>query len=142
MRTLFFIVPAAGRVDLARVCLRQLRRTCDELADHGIIASAVVIADDENLGTARDLGFGTVERDNVWLGRKFNDGYELAASAGIDYVVPLGSDDWIDAAAIGTGDLREDTIRCFRLTTFVREDGGASAPLRIPYDGGVGVRVI
>src|SRR4051794_2342619 len=101
MPSLFFIVPAAGRESLARVCLRQLRRTCDALQAEGIDANAVVIADDRNLRTATELGFGTVRRDNHFLARKFNDGIQLACDPQInerpvDYVVPCGSDDWVD----------------------------------------------
>ena len=77
-KTIWFIVPAAGRVALAEICLRQLRRTCDALTAEGIHATAVVVADDENLATARHLGFGTVERDNRFLSRKFNDGIQYA----------------------------------------------------------------
>lgn len=53
MSSLWFIVPAHGRAQLARICLGQLRRTCDALNAEGIAATAVVIADDENLDTAR-----------------------------------------------------------------------------------------
>ena len=69
MASLWFIVPAHGRLDLARICLRVLRWTCDNLEADGVRASAVVIADDENLDTARELGFATVERDNQFTSR-------------------------------------------------------------------------
>lgn len=56
----------------------------------------MVVADDENLDIAREFGFHTVERDNRWLGRKFNDGIEYACRRGnADYVVLIGSDDWM-----------------------------------------------
>ena len=29
MSSLWFVVPAHGRLELAAICLRQLRRTCD-----------------------------------------------------------------------------------------------------------------
>jgi hypothetical protein len=99
--SLWFIIPAYGRLELARVCLRQLRRTCDALTEHGIEATAVVIADDENLETARELGFGTTVQSNEFLGRKYNDGFQLACDPEYnprpaDYVMPYGTDDWID----------------------------------------------
>jgi hypothetical protein len=75
---MWFIVPAFGRVELARICLRQLRRTCDQLAAEGIDATAVVISDDENRETALDLGFGTVTRGNEFVSAKFNDGIQAA----------------------------------------------------------------
>lgn len=141
MRSLWFIVPAHGRVEVAAVCLRQLRRTCDTLTENGILASAVVIADDDNLGVARDLGFATVERENRPLGRKWNDGYELAGAAGVDYVVPFGSDDWIDPRAILAAPLpgpRE--VRCFLRSAVVREDGRRLARLHVLYGSGDGLQ--
>ena len=71
MPSLWFVVPAHGRLELARICLTQLRRTCDELTHHGIDASAVVVADDDNIETADDLGFAWVKRENRFLSRKF-----------------------------------------------------------------------
>src|SRR5262245_12518868 len=99
MKTLWFVCPAHGRPDLTRVCLTQLRRTCDELARHEIEATCVVVADDDNLRTAESLGFATVERNNRFLARKFNDGIQLACDPDVnsrpaDYAVPVGSDDW------------------------------------------------
>lgn len=147
--SVWFIVPAHGRVELARVCLRQLARTCVTLAvDYAIDASAVVIADDENLETARELGFGTVERENAPLGRKWNDGYQLAGQAGVDYVIPFGSDDWIDPAWVDAQVRADGELRCSRRSAVVREDGMALARLDIRYDRhgghdfGDGVRMI
>lgn len=138
----WFVVPAHGRVELTTVCLRQLARTCETMAAGGIHTSAVVIAADENLETAKSLGFATVERVNHPLGRKINDGYQAAAFAGVDYVAPFGTDDWVDPALILDGDLpAEDAIRCCRLSAVVREDARRIARLRIPYDGGDGVRI-
>ena len=145
---LWFLVPAHGRYDLTAVCLRQLRRTCDALTEGGIEASAVVIADDENLDTAREFGFGTIERENAPLGRKWNDGFELACDPEcnprpVDYVVPMGSDDWLDPNLLLTADLpAADEILCFRQAAFVAEDGKRLARLTIAYAGGIGIRVI
>lgn len=140
--SLWFIIPCHGRLDLARVCLRQLRRTCDTLTENGVDASAIVIADDENLDTALELGFGTVERENVPLGRKWNDGYELAGHEMVDYAVPFGSDDWIDSNLILAGLPPNGVIRCFRKAAFVREDGKRLARLNITYEAGIGIRII
>ncbi|HYI66355.1 MAG TPA: hypothetical protein VEW95_05490 [Candidatus Limnocylindrales bacterium] len=98
MTSLYFVTPAWQRFELTAICLEQRRRVIDELAGHGIEAQCVVIADDENLDTARALGFETVERDNEWLGRRFNDGMQHAGYHGADWIVPIGSDSWIDAA--------------------------------------------
>lgn len=95
---LWFVTPAWRRFALSAVCFEQRRRVIGELADHGIEARCVVVADDENLDLARAAGFDTVERDNDYLGRRFNDGIEYACQQGADYVVPIGSDSWIDAA--------------------------------------------
>ena len=142
MPSLWFVVPAHGRVELTRICLGQLRNTCDQLAGFGIEASAVVIADDVNLDTAAAFGFWGYEQDNGFLGRKFNDGYELAAREGVDYVVPLGSDDWIHPLLIAGTELSPDRVRCARRLVMVHESGAAFMRMSIPYDGGIGMRII
>ncbi|MGH2454711.1 MAG: hypothetical protein ACRDHD_00410 [Candidatus Limnocylindria bacterium] len=68
----------------------------DVLALRGIEARCVVVADDDNLTLARSNGLDTFERDNRWLGRKFNDGIEYALAHDAQWVVPIGSDSWID----------------------------------------------
>jgi hypothetical protein len=144
--TLWFCVPAHGRLELARICLRQLRRTCDLLERDGVDASAVVVADDENLDTARDLGFATVERGNEYLSAKFNDGLQAACDPAwnprpVDYVVPCGTDDWVDHRLF----LRlppRDRVLTFHLVSFVREDGQKITPHRVnTFIGGSGIRV-
>lgn len=105
----------------------------------------MVVADDRNLVTAAQLGFGTVRRDNHFLARKFNDGIQLACDPEIndmpvDYVVPMGSDDWVDHRLFL--DLPPaDTILCFRNAAFVSEDGRTIVSRRLDYQGGVGIRV-
>jgi glycosyltransferase involved in cell wall biosynthesis len=96
--TVWFVTPAFGRFELSEVCLRQRRSVIDTMKEQGVDAECVVIADDQNLEIARSLGFATVVRDNRWLGRKFNDGFEYAMREGADWLVPIGSDDWIDPA--------------------------------------------
>lgn len=145
MPSLWFVVPAHGRVELARICLRQLRRTCDALTAEGIEASAVIVADDENLDTARELGFGTVERDNTFVSRRFNDGLQLACDPAFnprpaDFVVPCGSDDWVDHHLFL--DLPPaDTMVGFRHISFVREDGGEINTTFLDNPGGAGIRI-
>jgi glycosyltransferase involved in cell wall biosynthesis len=145
MPSLWFVVPASGRVDLARICLRQLRRTCDDLADRGIEASAVVVADDENLDTARDLGFAWVRRDNRFVSRKFNDGIQLACDRAYnrhpaDFVVPCGSDDWVHPGLFE--DLPDHrTMVAFQRMSFVREDGAELTVRHLNNEGGCGIRI-
>ncbi len=143
---LWFVVPAHGRIELARICLEQLRRTCDALTDEGLEATAVVIADDANLETARELGFGTVERDNRWLSRRFNDGIQLACdprynSRPAHFVVPMGSDDWVDHRILLQLPERNRMLVGFKRMSFVREDGLELARSLVDYDGGCGVRI-
>lgn len=141
MTSLFFVVPAWGRFEKTRVCLRQLRRTCDQLADLGIAATAAIVADDDNLDTAKECGFWSVRQENYPLGRKWNDGYQCALEQGADYAVPLGSDDWVDPILFT--DLPGPTeLRCSRLSSVVSEDGNRISPLRVWYDGGDGVRIM
>jgi hypothetical protein len=143
--SLWFVVPAHGRLELSRICLRQLRRTVDELSLEGIDASAVVVASDENLDTARELGFGTVERNNRFLSRRFNDGIQLACDRRynprpVDFVVPCGSDDWIDARILLELP-RGDTVVGFQRIAFVREDGRELTERFLNYEGGSGIRI-
>lgn len=93
--SLWFVTPAWKRYEIVALCLEQRARVIAELADHGIEAHQVVIADDENLDIARSLGCATVERDNAMVGRKFNDGMEYAGQHGAEWIVPIGSDSWI-----------------------------------------------
>jgi hypothetical protein len=146
---LWFVVPIHGRVALTAVCLRQLRRTCDALTAEGVAATAVVVGDESNLAAFREqtggLGFATVRRDNAYLSRKFNDGIQLALDpahnhAPAGFVVPFGSDDWIDHRALL--DLpNPDTVVCFQHSSCVREDGREIAATRLASVGGSGVRI-
>lgn len=98
MTRLYFVTPAFQRFELTAICLEQRRLVIDELARHGVEARQVVIADDENLDIARSFGFETIERDNEWLGRRFNDGEEHAGKNGAEWIIPIGSDSWVDPA--------------------------------------------
>lgn len=94
---IYFVTPAWRRYELTAVCLEQRKQVIDHLASQGVEARCVVIADDENLDIASALGFDTVRQNNKWLGRKFNDGMQYAGRHGADWIVPIGSDSWIDA---------------------------------------------
>jgi len=145
MKRLLFVVPAHGRAKLARICLTHLRHTCDELTAHKIKASAIVVADDENLDTATELGFGTVRRDNTFVSRRYNDGVQAALDAQFngqpaDFVVPCGSDDFVDWRIFLDLPGRH-TVRCFQRLSFVREDGREMISRRLLNQGGCGIRV-
>lgn len=138
---LWFVVPVRGRFDKTRVCLRQLARTCESLGSEGIQATAAVVGDDDNLDTAKECGFWTVRQENYPLGRKWNDGYQCALQEGADFVVPIGSDDWVDPIIFT--DLPGVTeLRCSRLSSVVSENGMRISPLKVWYDGGDGVRIM
>ena len=145
MPSLWFVVPAHGRAELTRVCLKQLWRTCHDLTENGVEATAVVVADDENLETAKELGFGWVRRDNRFLSRRFNDGIQLALDPRFnprpaDYVVPCGSDDWVDFRLFL--DLPDrNTMVGFPNLSFVRPDGREITATRLTYPGGAGIRI-
>jgi hypothetical protein len=143
MKRLWFVMPVHGRFDLTKICLEQLRRTCDAL-EH-INATAVIVGDDDNLDVARGFGFATVERDNTFLARKFNDGIQLALDPGLnpepaDYVVPIGSDDWVDHRIFQKLP-PNDSVMGFRQAAFVNETGTELTETRISYVAGVGIRV-
>ena len=142
MTAIWFVIPAKGRFEKTNACLRQLARTCDTLEEWGVYANAVVMADDENLDSAVEHGFVPLcVRDSEPLGLKWNSGYRFAGGADADYVVPLGSDDWIDPIMLT--ELPDDhQIRCTQETSVVREDGRCLATLKIWYPGGDGVRIL
>ncbi|HKN43221.1 MAG TPA: glycosyltransferase [Propionibacteriaceae bacterium] len=142
MKKLAFIVPAYRRYDLTRACLRQLVRTCTALGNEGIRATAVVVADDANLETAEDLGFGTVRQVNQPLGRKWNDGIEYATRyLGCDYVVPFGTDNWIDPELVKWLP-PADAIMAHREVCIVHESGERMVTLNVGYEGGDGIRCL
>lgn len=146
MPSLWFVVPVHGRLPLAQICLRQLRRTCDALTAGGVDATAVLVGAEEEAGPLADeLGFGVVVRDNRFLSRKYNDGIQLACdpsfnSRPADFVVPFGSDDWADwRLFLDLPDQR--TMVGFPNLSFVREDGCELTATRLDYAGGCGIRV-
>ena len=142
MPSLWLIIPAFERYDVTSIAFPQLRWALDSLFQrHGIDGQAVVVADDDNLDIANSYGFATLERLNGPLGRKWNDGYEFAASCGADYLVPCGTDDWIDPDYLAQ--LPEaNQIRASRESSVVNEDGTRLATIRIGYEGGDGIRII
>lgn len=81
---------------MTRLALAQRAHLAGELASRGIDCHSVIVANDENLEIARARGFDTVEMDNEQgLGRRFNAGFQHAAREGADWLVHIGSDDWI-----------------------------------------------
>ena len=149
MKTLWFVVPVHERLPLARICLRQLRRTCDALYEDGVDASAVIVSDHESLDDLNvvDLKFGWVMRENDYTSAKFNDGIQLATDprfnpTPVDYVVPCGSDDWLDHRLFTEPLPPENAIFGFQHMSFVREDGKEIVSPKIAYDGGSGIRII
>jgi hypothetical protein len=135
---LCFVVPAHGRVPLARIILARLAQVCAELD-----AQAVVVANDDNLLVAHSHGMHTLARSNDYLGRKFNDGIEYAARIA-DNVMPLGSDDLIAPGLVAEMLARADghQVVCTDRMAVVPPDGSELVELRIPYQGGAGPRLI
>lgn len=132
---LYFVTPAWRRFALSAVCFEQRRQVIAELAGEGIEAHCVVIANDENLELARAAGFETVEQDNDWLGRRFNDGIEYAGAHGADWVVPVGSDSWVQAdyfAPLPT----EGTVRTSTFLCTVTADRMAHLEIKPNHGGG------
>lgn len=150
MKSLAFITPVHERLELAAICLRQLRRTCDALIASGIDARAVIVSDAHTIQTAikpLDLGFATVERDNAFTSRRFNDGIQVAcdprySDSPVDYVIPCGSDDWIDHRLFLEPLPEPDTVQGFQWMSFVRENGLEICVTHLEYEGGAGIRII
>jgi hypothetical protein len=127
-----FVTPVHGRPEITRLAMEQRKHVCGELRKKGITATAVYVGDDQNMGAARELGFHTVRRENRFLGRKFNDGFEYACrELEASYCVPIGSDDWVLADYIAEGVLGTPPtcVGSGQWLTLVRPDGGEIAML-------------
>jgi hypothetical protein len=149
MPSLMFVVPVHGRLGLAAICLRQLRRTCDALIEDGVRATAVIVSDEKTLLELDplELGFGTVVRDNDYLGRRFNDGIQLATDPRfnphpVDFVVPCGSDDWVDHRLFHEPLPAPNELFGFQHMCFVNESGTVICSTYLGYEGGAGIRII
>lgn len=92
----WLISPAWRRYGVTELALSERRWLCDTLASRGVEANAVIVADDDNLDIARSFGFDTVEYPNDrGLGARFNVAFRHAYEQGADYVIHVGSDDWV-----------------------------------------------
>ena len=147
MPSLWFVCPVHGRLPLAQICLRQLRRTCDQLGEAGVEATAVVVASEAELAVLlpAELGFASIPMGNDFLSRRFNAGILLACDERYnprpaDYVIPIGSDDWVDWRLF-TDLPGPDTMVGFQRISFVREDGLEMTCRYLNYDGGSGIRI-
>lgn len=95
---LYFVTPAWQRFELTAVVLEQRKRAMAYLEERGVEARSVVIADDRNADQAESLGMDVLRRPNYALARRFNDGIQHAAQNGADWIVPIGSDSFLDPA--------------------------------------------
>lgn len=140
---LAFVTPAWRRAGITAICLSQRARLIEELAEDGIEAVSVVIADDENADTAEVLGMEVLRHPNYALGRKFNDGFEHACrELGADFVCPIGSDQWVHRAYFAELGGLTDAIRSGSDYAIVNEGGTLLARLVCDYRGLCGPRVI
>lgn len=138
--SLWFVIPAWKRPELSAVCFEQIARASAVIEGFGVDVTCLVVADDENLDIAEQLGFRTLQRPNK-LGRKLNDGYQLAIAEGADYVCPLGSDSWIEPRRFEPLP-KMGQLLCTRNYTVINKQGTKRAQLNVAYRGGVGSRVI
>jgi glycosyltransferase involved in cell wall biosynthesis len=91
----WLVSPAWGRFAVTRLALAQRAHLADELAARGAACHSVIVADDENLEVAREAGAVALEHPNEPLSDKCNAGVRFACEQGADWVVWIGSDDWI-----------------------------------------------
>ena len=104
-----------------------------------------MVADDENLDTAAELGFATVERDNRFLARKYNDGIQLACDPAVNPGRPTSPSRSAPTTGSTTASCHSlppaDAVLGFRHVSFVSGDGSELTETRLAYEGGVGIRV-
>jgi hypothetical protein len=120
---LWLVIPVHGREGITRLCLEQKVDLQDELRGQGVDLRVLVVGDDANVDTARELGLDVLERPNRHLGRKLNDGFEHACrEGGANYVAFVGSDDWVLASFLA--DFPEpDRVRSAPHQAFVSPGG-------------------
>lgn len=142
MKQLWFVMPAYRRHRLTALTLEHLSRfTVPALRELGIDAHAAVITDEAMITEeAERWGFWSVEQENMPLGRKFNDGFELAAAEGADYFVPFGTDNWVMPEMLAILPENGDQVVCRRQMALVHEHGDRLCELVVSYDGGDGIR--
>jgi glycosyltransferase involved in cell wall biosynthesis len=93
---IWLVSPAWRRFAVTELALAERRWLCDELTSRGLSAHGVIVGDDDNLEIAEHYGFDRVEFPNDrGLGAKFNAGFKHALDNGADYVIHIGSDDWV-----------------------------------------------
>lgn len=93
---LILVMPAWRRFDVTRLVLAQRAHLRGVLAERGVEAVSLIVADDDNIDIAREMGCETLERPNEPLGAKWNDGLEHACrELDADFVTVVGSDDWV-----------------------------------------------
>jgi hypothetical protein len=126
----WFVTPAHRRYELSEIVFHQRNLKLSQFRSMGLEAHAVVVADDKNLEIAERFGFHTIEQDNMYLGRRFNVGYEYAAENGADFFIPVGSDSWLDPTFLI--DASKDKITASRHYQVVKRDG--SRRLRVWID--------
>jgi hypothetical protein len=119
---LYFVTPAHLRFEMTALCLDQRLDVIRTIAGYGIEGRVVIVADDANVDIARERGVEVVEQTNEYLGRKWNDGIEYAYRQGADYVVPIGSDSWIDPWYFAHMPKRDDQVRTSGLYAAVTAD--------------------
>jgi hypothetical protein len=89
------VSPAYRRFELSAVVFDQRLDLMRSLGAKGIEVRQIVVADDANLDLARERGFTTIEAPNV-VSDRFNAGMGRAGEMGADWIVPIGSDSWLD----------------------------------------------
>jgi hypothetical protein len=136
---LWFVTPVYKRFHLTKVCLEQRARMIERLP---FKAQCVVVGDDENLDVARDLGLEVVEKDNTYIGRKFNAGYLHAVQHGATHCMPIGSDSWLHEDVFQSAKFtKRGGISIVGLSSF-SPNGLERADMAIKYPAGFGVGMI
>lgn len=119
------VSPAWRRYGVTDLCLAERRWLCDELAARGIEANGVIVADDDNLDIAQEYGFDTVEFPNdQGLGAKFNVGFQWAYDNGADYIIHIGSDDWVHPDWFGPLPLDPEMFKEISAAELEASEGG------------------
>jgi len=90
----WIVTPCWKRPEITEFIFREFLWAKNQTKSY-LNLNIVAVGEGPNLKIAKKYRFHTVNRDNKFLGRKFNDGYEYAFRHGANLAIPIGSDSWV-----------------------------------------------
>jgi hypothetical protein len=113
MITIALVTPAWKRYHISEIIFFNFDKIKKEF-NNKFNLIPIIISDDDNVNIAKNYNFITKKTSNQFLGKKFNDGYQLAVELKADVIIPVGSDSLITGDIILSGiNMFQDNQICF-----------------------------